>query len=294
MKKGAPRTAFQHLIELVKWVDVVVEVLDSRVPVSTRHPKSRSLFGNKPHLLISTKEDIADADRVRQLFEQSPALKDEKCLLVSLKGGDNPQRVIKEFLKMGEPAQKKLAQKGFRPRPVRVCVVGLPNVGKSSLINWLIGKRSARVGNQPGITRGTQWVRVHPQVELLDTPGILPPVAFHPLTYERLAMFNLVPEAKYDYEVVAQKAFETLRDIYPHLLSKISEDLLDPKAGIPEFSLARNLLISGGKPDVARGAQIFLANLRDGKLGRVTFDRLAQEENQVKSEAKDVAQDESL
>jgi len=294
MKKGAPRTAFQHLIELVKWVDVIVEVLDSRVPVSTRHPKSQSIFGNKPHLLISTKEDIADADRVRKLFEQSPVLKDEKCLLVSLKGGDNPQRIVKEFVKMGEVAQKKLALKGFRPRPVRVCVVGLPNVGKSSLINWLIGKRSTRVGNQPGITRGTQWVRVHPQVELLDTPGILPPVAFHPLTYERLAMFNLVPEAKYDYEVVAQKAFEILRQLYPQSLATISKDLLDPKAGIAEFALARNLLISGGKPDVNRGAQIFLANLRDGRLGRVTFDRLAHEENQDKSEAQDVAQDESL
>ncbi len=294
MKKGGPRTAFQHLLELVKWVDIVVEVLDSRVPVSTRHPKSRSLFGNKPHLLISTKEDIADADRVRLLFDQSPVLKDERCLMVSLKGGDNPKRIIKEFVHMGEAAQKKLALKGFRPRPVRVCIVGLPNVGKSSLINWLIGKRSTRVGNQPGITRGTQWVRVHPQVELLDTPGILPPVAFHPLTYERLAMFNLVPEAKYDYEVVAQKAFEDLRRIYPHFLAKISEDLLDPQAGIAEFAMARNLVISGGKPDVARGAQIFLANLRDGRLGRITFDRLAHEEDQDKLEAQYVAQDESF
>lgn len=280
MKKGAPRTAFQHLIELVKWVDIVVEVLDARVPVSTRHPKSQSIFGNKPRLLIATKEDIADAERVRRLFESSSALRDEKCLLVSLKSGDNPKRVIKEFIALGEAAQKKLAQKGFRPRPVRVCVVGLPNVGKSSLINWLIGKRSTRVGNQPGITRGTQWVRVHPQVELLDTPGILPPVAFHPLTYERLAMFNLVPESKYDYEVVAQKAFEKMKETYPRLLAKISEDLLAPEAGLPEFAKARNLLISGGKPDVARAAQTFLAGLRDGKLGRVTFDLPEQVEPQ--------------
>ncbi len=274
MKKGAHRTAFQHLIELVKWVDIVVEVLDARVPVSTRHPKSKTLFGNKPRLLIATKEDIADGAMVRQLFDRSQALSGEKCMLVSLKSGDSPKRIIKEFLRMGEAAQEKLAKKGFRPRPARVCVVGLPNVGKSSLINWLIGKRTTRVGNQPGITKGTQWVRVHPEVELLDSPGILPHVALHPEIYERLAIFNLVPESKYDYEVVAQKAFSTVKEIYPEMLEKISKDLLAPEAGIAEFALARNLLISGGKPDVTRAAQIFLANLRDGRLGKVTFDRL--------------------
>ena len=253
-------------------MDLVVEVIDARVPFSTRHPQADELFGNRPRLLILTKEDLADPNPSRALMEQLAARVGCQGMMVSLKQAGGKKELVARALDACSERMETLKRKGLLPRPMRVCVVGLPNVGKSSLINWLIGRRKTRVGDKPGVTRGTQWVRVHPRLELLDTPGILPPVAFDGPTKQRLAMFNLLPLSNYDQEEVARQAIVLLRQRYPENLERFVEGLSKEGASLEELALSRNLLSSGASPDVTRAAALVLSDVRDGKLGRLTLD----------------------
>ena len=154
---------------------------------------------------------------------------------------------------------------GILPRPMRVCVVGMPNVGKSSLINWLIGQKKTAVADCPGVTKGTQWVRVHPQLELLDTPGILPAGALSKDAALKLSLFNLLPAANYEVEHVARQGLAILQNAYPNLLRFVYPRLEPDLATLEEIAQRRNFLTSGGKPDFMRAAGTFLSDLRSGK-----------------------------
>ena len=271
-KRPEPRTAFQHLTQLVKWVDLVIEVLDARLPVSTRHPQSDSIFGSCPRMLVMTKQDLADPKQaavLRDRLEKSTGL---PCMSLSLKRSSGKAELLDIAVEATRPKLESLIAKGIRPRPMRVCVVGLPNVGKSSLINWLIGRKKTKTGDRPGITQGTQWVRVHPQLELLDTPGILPPIAFTPIVQTKLAMMNLLPERNYDTATTANNALLILRERYGDLLENYTAGLSQPDKDLTHFAQSRNLITSGANPDIQRAAQVFLSDLRDGRVGRVTLD----------------------
>jgi len=269
-KSVPPRTPFQHIVELVRWVDLVIEVLDARLPASTRHPNAAAIFGNKPRLIVLAKEDLADRDAT--LASVGAVAGEIPVMMLSLKQAQGKQAVVNAVLDATREKQEALKRKGILERPMRVCVVGLPNVGKSSLINWLIGKKRTRVGNRPGITQGTQWVRVHPRLELLDTPGILPPVEFEPGTASRLAMLNLLPEGKYDAELVAQHSLSLMIKRYPGLMERYVEGITGSEDPLTRFAEARNLLTSGARPDLKRAASLYLSDLRDGRIGAVTLD----------------------
>ncbi|HEY9772191.1 MAG TPA: ribosome biogenesis GTPase YlqF [Planktothrix sp.] len=270
---GQSRTAFQILQEQLKYVDVVIEVLDARAPLSSRHPRSKDIFGAKPRILVVTKEDLGDPVLIRHWVKQfNEEGEDGKALALSLKTDKNKEKVFNLVLAMTKEKREQLAAKGLLPRSMRLCVVGMPNVGKSSLINWLIGQKKTKVGNRPGVTKGAQWVRVHPQIELLDTPGILPAFSFSHEVSNKLAFFNLLPESAYDSEEIAERGLEQLRAQYPDLLkSYISQDQC--ALSLDEIARARNFLTTGGKLDRVRAANVFLADVRNGKLGRVTLDR---------------------
>ena len=191
---GQSRTAFQHLQEQLKFVDIIIEVLDARAPLSSRHPRSGQIFGGKPRILIITKEDLGDPALIKHWVKQfSEESKDGQALALSLKTEKNKDKIFNLVLALTKDKRQQLAGKGLLPRPMRICVVGMPNVGKSSLINWLIGQKKTKVGNKPGVTKGAQWVRVHPQIELLDTPGILPAFAFSQDVSNKLAFLDFFP-----------------------------------------------------------------------------------------------------
>jgi ribosome biogenesis GTPase A len=192
------------LQQQLKHVDLVIEVLDARAPLSSRHPRAVELFGAKPRLIILSKKDLADGQRLKQFLQlfQDPH-QQVQAIALSLKSQENKTSIFTAALELTENKRQQLSDRGLLPRPIRVCVVGMPNVGKSSFINWLIGQKKAKVGNKPGITRGPQWVRVHPQIELLDTPGVLPNATFAEATAQKLALFNLLPESSYDMEEIA-------------------------------------------------------------------------------------------
>ncbi len=271
-RAGVKATPFQNIVEMVKWVDLVVEVLDARLPLSTRHPKAEEIFGRKPRLLVLAKSDLADAEETRGLIEQIKAETGHECLLVSLKTSSGKGQIMSACVEATKEKLEALVKKGILPRPMRVCVVGLPNVGKSSLINWLIGQNRTKTGNRPGITRGTQWVRVHPKLELLDTPGILPSASFSKTVRDRLAICNLIPDSTYDRMEIAEEAILVLRAKYPRLLDAYIQGLSVDGTGLYEIATARNLLTSGAKPDIPRAAALLLSELRDGKVGRITLD----------------------
>lgn len=267
-RNTSPRTPFQHIQNLIKWVDLVIEVIDARLPDSTRHPNADAIFGHKPRLFIFTKEDLADPDKVRVVLDRI----DVPSALISLKRSSGKEKIINMAIEATRAQQEALVRKGILPRPMRICIVGLPNVGKSSLINWLIGRKKTKTGNRPGITQGTQWVRVHPKLELLDTPGILPPTGFTELTRDKLAALNLLPQSNYEVEPVAEEALRLLRESYPELLERYMEGLVDAEDGFDYFARKRNLLSQGAVPDRLRACSIFLSELRDGKVGRLTLD----------------------
>lgn len=271
---GQSRTAFQQLQNQLKWVDVVFEVCDARVPISSRHPRHKQIFGNKPRLLVLPKEDLADPQLSKvwlEILSESPA---QPAILLSLKQQKNKDKIISQALDITEEKREQLARKGLLPRPMRVCVVGMPNVGKSSLINWLIGTKRTKVADRPGVTRGPQWVRVHPKLELLDTPGILPTASFSADTHEKLAIFNLVQPSTYDQMEVANGALLRLSRQYPKLLEQYAPgiDLANPT--LSQVAEIKRYITTGARPDEVRAGAKLLSEVRDGSFGRITLDEL--------------------
>ncbi len=218
--KGPPRlTAFQLLQQQLKWVDIIFEVLDARAPFSSRHPRHSEIFGNKPRLIFLTKDDLADPKLSKEWAKRFSA-GSEKAIVLCLKDRRRQPEVVSMALELAQDKLKQIEAKGLLPRPVRICVVGMPNTGKSSLINWLIGKKQVRVADRPGVTRGPQWIRVHPKLELLDTPGILPPQLSNRNIGEKLGIFNLAPAGAYSPEELADRAIAELQKRYPGFLER--------------------------------------------------------------------------
>ncbi len=256
-----------QLQEIIKWVDLVIEVRDSRAPITSAHPQSEKIFGNKPRIIILTKKDLADSAKAGSRISS----RETPVVSLSLKQQQGKDALIQLALKLTASKRDSLKKKGVLNRPMRICVVGMPNVGKSSLINWLIGKKKTAVADRPGVTRGRQWVRVHPQLELLDTPGILPPFKFKPESELKLSLLNLVSASTYNQYELAEKTLEIMHERYPNLMEQY---IGSHKSAITlaDIAIAKNFVTSGGKPDVARAAGIFIADIRNGKLGKIMLD----------------------
>jgi ribosome biogenesis GTPase A len=274
-QRGADRssTSFQQVQQQLKFVDLVIEVLDARAPASSRHPESTRLFGNKPRMIVLTKDDLADrksSQLWQNVFASEP---NQSAISLSLKFPQGKNKLVDAILKLTVSEQERLKNKGLQPRPCRVCVVGIPNVGKSSLINWLIGKKRVRVGDLPGITKGPQWVRVHPRIELLDTPGLLPPTQFKPEVVFKLALLNLISPGSYDAEEIATRGLKLMNELYKDQISTELETASDSDIDLEAFGRLRNFLKPGGQIDITRAAATFLTDLRSGKLGPITLDR---------------------
>jgi len=274
-QRGGARgsTAFQLVQQQLKYVDLVIEVRDARAPMSSHHPESAKLFGHKPRIIVLAKDDLADSQLTRIWQRQLSSELNQKCLALSLKTQQGKGKLLEAILELTEAEQAKLKSKGLLARPRRVCIVGIPNTGKSSLINWLIGKKRVRVGDRPGITKGPQWVRVHPQIELLDTPGVLPPTQFQPEVVFKLALLNLISPGSYDEEDVASEGLELIGEIYKDQMSEKLKTESGSDIDLQSFGRLRNFLKAGGHVDTARAATAFLTELRSGKLGPITVDR---------------------
>lgn len=260
--------------ENLKMIDVVVEILDARIPFSGRNPSFDDIVKNKPRLLVLNKSDLADKTRTDMWIEWY-ADNNLKVIPISCATGAGLNTVLSEARKLVQDKIDREKEKG-RNRTLRLMMVGIPNVGKSSLINRLVGKASAKTGDRPGVTRGKQWLRIKGDAELLDTPGILPPKFEDQEIAKRLAYTGAIKDEIMNTELLAYSLCEYLRDNYADALC--TRYKLDSAEGLKGYEILekigskRGFMISGGEVDMERAANMILDELRGAKIGNVTLE----------------------
>ena len=259
----------------LKLVDLVAEIIDARIPISSRNPDIDEIVGDKPRLIILNRADQADPamNKVWGDWFRQRGWSVMETNARDGKGVNQFSAAIKSALK------DKIEQwkaKGLVGRPVRAMVVGVPNVGKSTFINQVAKKKSAKAGNKPGVTRGKQWVNVDPGLDLLDTPGILWPKFEDEITGMHLAFTGAVKDEIMDQETLACHLMEILGQRYPQAITDRYK--VEPQPGLAGWELLeacgrkRGFLISGGEVDTERMARVLLEEYRSGKLGNFTLE----------------------
>ncbi|MBX2860219.1 MAG: ribosome biogenesis GTPase YlqF [Vampirovibrio sp.] len=263
----------RQLKDLLKQVDVVVYILDARIPEATLNPRLEKQFANsnKPVLLLLNKTDLADPG---QTEAWTKAFKERFGSVVSFEAlqGKGKQQIIKSLQKLAEAKIQALMAKGFKRRPVRVLVAGMPNVGKSSVINSLVGKKKAKTGHRAGVTRQPQWVRVHTGVELLDIPGVIPPNLESDEAGFLLAVVNAVGDAAFDDEEAAQFLLDRIETVSIGTARRYYHVPEEEPLKLYTVALARQFKLPGGDPDEIRAAQAVLSDFRHGRLGALTLE----------------------
>ncbi|PKM50753.1 MAG: ribosome biogenesis GTPase YlqF [Firmicutes bacterium HGW-Firmicutes-7] len=272
---GHMTKAKRMMEENVKLVDVVIEMLDARVPLSSRNPEVLKIAKNKPRIVILNKIDLADEEMTRRWAK---FLKDEGAAVVLVnardgKGMNNVMTAAKEVCK--EKIQRNLAR-GIINKPIRAMVVGIPNVGKSTFINKLVGKASAKTGNKPGVTKGKQWIKVKKDFELLDTPGLLWPRFEDQRVGIALALIGSIKEELLDRRELAFKMIDLMRTHYKaQFLQKYKVEDIENKdlmEILEEITRQRHLVKTGNEPDTDRMSIVLLDEFRNGKYGKITID----------------------
>lgn len=271
---GHMAKARRQVQEALKLVDVSIELLDARIPISSANPMIDDILGNKPRLRILNKSDLADPNQTKQWLKalERPHI---KAIAVDTIKGEGLKEVPKAAASLVFEQMEKLAAKGRRPRAIRCMVLGIPNVGKSSFINRLVGRRVTKTGDLPGVTKGQQWIRTQGSLDLLDTPGILWPKFDDLEVGFKLAVTGAIKEQVFDYYEVALKLLQWLSNKNPEKIKErykileLSEDM--PKL-LNDIGARRGMLLSGGIVDELKAAQLILKEFREGILGRYTLD----------------------
>lgn len=257
--------AQRTLLEQLKLIDFVLELVDARLPSGSRFDATEKLLGAKPRLLVFTKTDMAMQERTQAWLRHYRA-QGLTAVALNAQTGQGLNQLQKVLDAEAEKLNAKMKARGRLPRASRVMVVGLPNVGKSSLINKLARKKAANVGNMPGITRSVKWIRLGKSLELMDTPGIIPPKLEDQDLALKLALIGSVSTEAYDPMLVAPEALRVLEAYAPQTLNGFSEPTLE---GI---ALQRGFVLPGGVPNLERTAKTLLQDLRNGALGPLTLD----------------------
>ena len=270
--------------ENLKNVDLVIEILDARIPYSSRNPELKKLSAGKPTLLLLNKASLADP---AQNCRWADALSDEftTCLLTDCITGEGLKQLEPTIKKILAEKLRRYEEKGMTGRRVRAMVLGIPNVGKSSLINKICGAKKTKVENRPGVTTDKQWVQTSIGVDLLDRPGILWPKFEERRVGENLALTGAIRDGVLDLEGLAVILCKRLRLLYPALLAERYK-LGDPSSfeTLSDYELflaigkKRGFLVSGGEIDVDRTANMLLDEFRATKIGKITLERYSKEE----------------
>lgn len=269
--------AEKQLKELINLVDVVIEVIDARIPHSSVYPDIKRLLGEKPRLIVLNKSDLADDGETKQWIQYFQKETGFPVVASCASKNNDISTIVNKVIELAKPKIDKLVAKGLLPRPARVVVVGMPNVGKSSIINKLIKKGKTKVGAKAGVTRQQQWVRVNPKIDLLDTPGIIPLKQEDQTKAGKLAMVNSVSENAYENEEVAQELLDILKEKYPLDVQKHYN--IENDFSLSSIALKRNWIVKNGEPDISRTAVMVLTDFRAGRIGKFTLDYLQIEES---------------
>lgn len=274
---GHMAKAKREVTEKLKLIDIVFELVDARIPMSSRNPLIDEIVANKPRMMLLNKADMADPDVTKQWIEFF-AKQQIEAIAIDSQSGTGVKQIVTVAKEKLRPKFEKMMAKGIkRPRAMRALIVGIPNVGKSTLINRLAGKHIAKTGDTPGVTKAQQWIKVGKELELLDTPGILWPKFEDEEVGFKLATTGAIKDTILNLQDVAVYALRFLAAYYPdrlkerYALSDIPEDIV---VLFDEIGKRRGCLAAGGVVDYDKVAELVLRDIRTEKLGRLSFDRL--------------------
>ena len=258
----------------LKLVDVVVELLDARIPFSSRNPDIDRFVGDKPRVVVLNKSDISDPNKLNQWVDYYKK-RGIKAIPVDTLKGKGINKIIEECKNETKEKMEALVKKGRIERPIRIMIVGIPNVGKSSLINKLTGRKSTQTGDKPGVTKGKQWVKLKGNLELLDTPGILWPKFEDEEVALKLAFCRAIKDEVLDVDTLGLRLIEKLMKIEPEKLKeryKLNELGETPLETMEMIGVKRGLILRRNELDYTRIATTVLNEFRDGKIGRITLE----------------------
>lgn len=258
----------------LKLVDVVIELLDARIPLSSKNPEIDKLAHNKPRVVVLNKSDLSDRTKLNKWisYYQSKGI---KAIPVDTLKGSGVNKIVEECKNVTKEKMDALKEKGRKERAIRVMIVGVPNVGKSSLINKLTGRKSTQTGDRPGVTKGKQWVRLKGNLELLDTPGILWPKFEDQNIALNLAFTRAIKDEILDIDTLGLKFIEKMSKIEPEKLKdryKLDSLGEEPLETMEMIGRKRGFILGKNELDYTRIAKTVLNEFREGKLGKITLE----------------------
>ncbi len=262
--------------ENLKLVDLVVELLDARAPLSSQNPDIEELCGTKPRLLILNKSDLADPE-VNEAWLSYFKAQGKTAFLFDSMHAKSTKQVVDTVRRLLSEQIRRQEERGMKNRPLKLMIVGIPNVGKSSFINRMAGRNAAISGDRPGVTRGKQWIKLSGGLELLDTPGVLWPKFEDEHVGLSLAFSGAIKDEIMDTETLGAKLMETLCSIAPEALkTRYKLDTTEFENGffaLEAVAKKRGFIVSKGEYDLLRAAQIVLDEFRSAKIGRISLER---------------------
>lgn len=268
------------IIEHLKAVDVAAELLDARIPLSSANPMVEELLSGKPRIVILNKADLADPEMTKA-WESYYKRKGVAAVSMSCGNGKDKKKFLRLIKEAAGPMLEKWKRRGLKTRSARIMILGIPNVGKSTLINFISGTAAARTANTPGHTRGKQWVRLSQGLDLLDTPGVLWPKFEDQVAALRLAATGAIAGDVFDADTVVPELMRVLARTAPDALREkygIEDAAADPQILLAQAGKRRGCILPGGAIDYARTQTMILNDFRSGKLGRITLDAVPAEE----------------
>lgn len=277
---GHMTKAKRQMQEDIKLIDLIIEVVDARIPLSSRNPDIDELGKNKARMVLLNKSDLADPAVNKQWVDYFKA-RNIHTLEVNSKSGAGLKAIQGTVREACREKIERDRKRGIKNRPVRAMVVGIPNVGKSTFINSFAGKACAKTGNKPGVTKGKQWIKLNKELELLDTPGILWPKFEDQATGMRLAFIGSINDEILVMEELACDFVKYMVEYYPDAITAhygIGSNTSADYHMLEEIAKARKCLLQGGEVDVVKAAKILMDDYRGGRLGRFTLERPDLEE----------------
>lgn len=268
------------IIEHLKAVDVAAELLDARIPLASANPMVEELLSGKPRIVILNKADLADPEMTKA-WESYYKRKGVAAVSMSCGNGKDKKKFLRLIKEAAGPMLEKWKRRGLKTRSARIMILGIPNVGKSTLINFISGTAAARTANTPGHTRGKQWVRLSQGLDLLDTPGVLWPKFEDQVAALRLAATGAIAGDVFDADTVVPELMRVLARTAPDALREkygIEDAAADPQILLAQVGKRRGCILPGGAIDYARVQTMILNDFRSGKLGRITLDAVPAEE----------------
>lgn len=268
------------IIEHLKAVDVAAELLDARIPLSSANPMVEELLSGKPRIVILNKADLADPGMTKA-WESYYKRKGVAAVSMSCGNGKDKKKFLRLIKEAAGPMLEKWKRRGLKTRSARIMILGIPNVGKSTLINFISGTAAARTANTPGHTRGKQWVRLSQGLDLLDTPGVLWPKFEDQVAALRLAATGAIAGDVFDADTVVPELMRVFARTAPDALREkygIEDAAADPQILLAQAGKRRGCILPGGAIDYARAQTMILNDFRSGKLGRITLDAVPAEE----------------